>query len=530
MTAALVDRLRALPAADRARILAGLTWREKAMLAHLWSFWLRPDDREPGAVCGTGQMPPASNWIFWVLQGGRAAGKSLGIGSWFTDEAQRLGAGFVGAIVCSTVDEARKLIDDKKTGFVHHTAPPWHGVEFEPSVFDGLLTWKSGARAYVFSADKPAKARAGNFNRVWIDDPPKFGPGGKRFLDTFLKAIRVEGHGLRIGIATTPPDPNDPPSCPELLEWILDQQHAPQPDGTWVFSYAGSSDDNLQNLDPDFRRMLKQFEGRENEEAERAGIYVKDGGTRIFAGVDFDACRALVLPDMFDEITISIDPADSSNTKACEVGIVVGGVRLDLASGFLVEDASGHFSSDQWPARAWDAAERWAPRARRWHFLIEDNRGTVGVSLLRAEERIRQLMRNPGTVATPRAEIRTVTSRQAKGDRARPLPGIYRAGQAKHARGLEQVEAQMRRLTEAERQQIRLDRADAGVYALLDLFGHLAGQAATALGAMPDLQVGAMGGRAQQSITIGGPREDVSLTMAAPAAAPYVGAFGRREW
>lgn len=525
MKPALVDRLRALPAADRARILAGLSWREKAMLAHLWAFWLRPDDRELGAVQGNGQMPPPGNWIFWVCQGGRGSGKSTAIGSWFTDEAHKLGPAFVGAIVASTVDEARKLITDERSGFLK-IAPPWHGVKFEPSVFDGLVTWASGAKAYVYSADKSAKARGGNFNRAWIDDPPKFGPSGKKFLDTLLRAFRLEGHGLRCGIATTPPDPNDPPSCPELLEWILDQQTTPQPEGTWVFSFTGASDDNLQNLDADYRRVLRLFEGSEGEDAEREGVYVKGGGAKkIFREVEFtsDLVRVLTLPEIFDVVSISIDPADSSNTKACEVGIVVGGLLAERGHGYLVEDASGHLNSDEWPARAWDAAERWIPRARRWRFIIEVNRGTKDSSLLRAQEVIRRLQRGLPGVSV--CEIRTVTSREDKGARAAPLPLIYRAGQVKHLPCMTDAETQMKKLTNVARQQARLDRADAAVYALLDLFGLLDGQETTTLGAST-LMPGTFGGAPMGSINVGAPPQ---TSPVAPGAFTFAmgGGMGR---
>lgn len=532
MKRALVDRLRALPAPARARILGGLTWRQKALLGHLWAFWLKPDDREPGAVMGTGQMPPPGPWIFWVLQGGRGSGKSTAVGSWFSDDAHRLGPAFVGAIVASTVDEARKLITDERTGFLK-IAPPEHGVEFTPSVLDGLVTWKSGARAYIYSADKSAKARGGNFNRMWIDDPPKFGPNGRKFLDTLLRAFRLEGHGLRAGIATTPPDPKDPPSCPELLEWILDQQHAAQPDGTWVFSFTGASDDNLQNLDPDYQRILRLFEGTEGEDAERAGVYTKDAGSRVFRGVEFSLppVRVTEAPEYFDAVVISIDPAESAGDFACEVGIVAAGMVRSAARAYLLEDASGRLDSDHWPAVAWDLAERWLDRAGTWRFVIEVNRGTKDSSLLRSQEVIRRLRRNPNDVAVSTCEIRPVTSRLEKDKRAEPLVTIYRAGQIGHVAGaMLKVEEQLKRLKPGGGG--KLDRADAAVYALLDLFGLLDGQRATPLGgSSAGSQVGAFGPMAQSSIAVG-PEPGGSpavLSMLAPGRLA-VGAFGRSAW
>lgn len=526
MTAlALVDEFRALGREKVDAILARCTAEEIAALKWAWEgFWARPDSREAG---GSGQLPPPGDWIWWVNQGGRGSGKTTATIHAFANDAHDLGRDFVGVVLCENDEEARGLINDPKSGMLA-ILPPWKRPTFNPSIEGGLLTFPSGAIAHVVSAEKPSKGRGGNFNRWLIDDPPKFGPNAMGVFQALKRAFRLQGHGLRCYIATTPPG-NPPPRCPELLEHLLEAQFRPELVRDWVYS-IGPSDDNFQNLDKDVLRVLQGTEGEEANAAERGGVYDPQGGAQVFRGIDFAPCRVLALPDLFDDLVISIDPADSANDKACEVGIVVGGVRLDLACGFLLEDASGHFSSDNWPARAWDAAERWAPRARRWHFLIEDNRGTTGSSLLRLEERVRRLMRNPNAPASSTCEIREVTSRQNKGERARPLPPLYRAAQVKHGPGLEQVEAQFRRLTEATRQQGRLDRADAGVYALLDLFGHLAGQQATTLGgSSAPLQVGAFGSGAQGSIVVGPEPGGQVLTMAAPGRVA-AGAFGRSSW
>lgn len=525
---ALVDRLRAVPAYDRSRILDKIAPADLAAWQWDWESWGRPDARDVGALIGTGQLRPPGQHIWWINQGGRGSGKTTSCVHAFADDAYEMGSAFVGVVLCENDEEARTLINDPRSG-MRAILPPWKRPEYLPSIEGGMLEFPSGAIARVVSAEKPSKGRSTNFNRWLIDDPPKFGPNAYALFRALLRAFRLQGHGLRAYIATTPPgDP--PPRCPELLEHLLEAQFHPEKARDWVYSIT-ASDDNFQNLDADVKRVLAGTEGEAGNEAERGGVYVKDSGARIFSGVDFSAHRVHVLPDHFDDVSISIDPAESANEKACEVGIVVGGVRLDLARGFLLEDASGHYRAEDWPARAWDVAERWAPRTGRWHFLIEDNRGTTGETLLRYEEQKRALIRRPGVVATSICEVRFVTSRKSKGDRARPLPGLYRAGQVGHAAGLELVEGQMRRLTEAERQSIRLDRADAAVYALLDLFGHLDGRAVPLGGSSAPLQVGAFGSSAQSSIAVGpepggGP---AVLTMAAPGRMA-AGAFGRSAW
>ncbi len=493
---------------------------------------MRPDVREPGAVVGTGQIRPPGDAIWWVLQGGRGSGKSFPAMHYFCADAERMGPAFVGIILASTDEEARKFIEDDRSGLLA-MLPPWRRPRWQVSVAGGRLTWHNGATALVYSAERPNAGRAANFNRWLIDDVPKFGPKGFDVFKALLRAFRLQGAGLRAYITTTPP--GDPaPGCPDLLEHIL----APQLDPTraraerWVYSIS-ESDANLANLDADTRTVLAQFAGSAADEAERGGVYNPLGGLKIFSGIEFsrEPVRTLEVPGELDVLSISIDPADSGANKACEVGIVAAGLVAGRALAYLLEDASDNLDSDAWPVRAWDLVERWAPRAKRWRFVIEVNRGTKDSSLLRAQEVIRKLSRGLPGFST--CEIRTVTSRDDKGARAAPLPTVYRAGQIRHLPGLSIVEGQLHRLSAVGKSAGRLDRADAAVYALLDLLGLLDGQTLTTLGTMPALDAGAVGPRGQESLVVSGAREEVALTMAPPAALPsavFVGATGRSAW
>lgn len=491
---------------------------------------MRPDVREPGAVVGTGQQRPPGDAIWWVLQGGRGSGKSFPAVHYFCRDAEELGPAFVGVILASTDEEARKFIEDERSGLLA-MLPPWRRPTWQVSVAGGRLTWRSGAVAHVYSAERPNAGRAANFNRWLIDDLPKFGPRGLDVFKALARAFRLSGAGLRAYLTTTPP--GDPaPGCPELLEHVL----APQLDPAraraerWVYSIS-PSDANMANLDADTRTVLSQFAGTAADEAERGGVYDPLGGLKLFSGIEFsrEPVRTLEVPAELDVLTISIDPADSGASKACEVGIVAAGLVAGRALAFLLEDASANLDSDAWPVRAWDLAERWAPRAKRWRFVIEVNRGTKDSSLLRAQEVIRKLARGEAGFST--CEIRTVTSRDDKGARAAPLPTVYRAGQIRHLPGLAIVEGQMHRLAAVGKSSGRLDRADAAVYALLDLLGLLDGQTVTTLGTVASAGVGTFGAPAHGSIAVAsGPASSSALTMLPPGhGSPSAGvsAFGR---
>lgn len=483
--------------------------------------------RDDGAPVGTGQRPPPGDWIWWVNQGGRGSGKSTPCMLAFADDAHELGADFVGVVLCENDEEARKLIEDPKSG-LRAILPPWKRPAFNPSIGGGLLTFPSGAVAHVISAEKPSKGRSPNFNRWLIDDPPKFGQHAFKLFEALARAFRLQGHGLRAYIATTPPgDP--PPRCPELLEYILAAQFRPE-QRDWTYSIA-SSDANMSNLDRDTRRVLAAYTGSPHETAERGGVYDPTSGAKVFRDVDFKAEPVCIArpPAQFAVITISIDPADSSETHACEVGIVACG-KSDDGHGFVLEDASGHHDDSSWPTAAHDLFDRWKPLATSCRFIIEVNRGTKDSSLLKSAEVVRQLRATPPGPGVPMREVRYVTSRERKHVRAGPLVHLYRAGRVHHLPNLLEVERQLKALDGTDRG--KLDRADAAVQGLLDVLGFLA-DGAVSLGASRFVPVGAFGPRSLESVAVGPPAPQPApaapgLAMRVPGVT--VGAFGRSTW
>jgi phage terminase large subunit-like protein len=509
---ALVDRLRALSVHDRAAILGQFTAEQIASLKHCWPFWARPDTRAPGAAEGMGQLAPPPPWTWWANIGGRGSGKTRSCAEWVNAEAMRLGRGCVFHFLGATIDDARATMVEGTSG-VLACAPPWAfgdtSAAWRPSVMGGTLLWKSGARARCFGADKPAKGRGPACNRFWIDDPAAFGPHGQEVLDQLLYGFRErapDGTPPRGVISSTPIDS-------EILRWIMSGAEGKR-QSKMVFSRS-ITDDNRGNLAPEyFSETLAEFAGTELEQQERFGRLDLANTPKVFSGIAFDAqpVRVEVVPERLDLLVVSIDPADSSSTRACEVGIIAGGLA-NTGHGYLLEDASGHLNSDQWPDAAWDLVERWADRCSRWRFVVEINRGTKDCSLLRARELIRRLQRGLPGVSV--CEIRTVTSRVNKAERAASLPLIYRAGQMHHARGLVEVERQLRALDNTGRG--LLDRADAAVYCELDLFGLLdSSQPGQTIGGA-SMPFAALGPRPQQAVAVGPmPSQGPRMTAAAP--------------
>ncbi len=471
---ALVDRLRALPAADRTAILAGCSARELAALQWAWrEFWARPDRRSPtDPTEGEGQLAPAGRWTWWGSIGGRGSGKTRSAAEWVTEEAMRLGRGCIIHLVGATPDDARATMIEGDSGLAT-CAPPWAGFDFKSSVEGGVCTWRSGARARVFGADKPSKGRGPQCNRMWLDDPAAYGPKGLATLQQLLWGFRKrapDGSEPRGVISSTPIES-------ELMEWILGAEAARAVGRKMNIVYSRSAtDDNRANLSESFfEETIAEFAGTELEQQERFGRLDLSAARKVFAGVDFNAHRAVGVPERLMYVAIWCDPAVSTSTKACECGVVVAG--MDYAGHvYLLEDLSGVMgatASSQhaaWPEVAIDAAVRWGTRADRVWLGVETNRGTnQPEGLLRSAEVIYRLRAGQPGVSV--LEVRTIHTDKSKATRATPLPRLFQAGQVHLVGRFEELERQLRLLDDTPRQ--GRDRADAAVYAVLDLVGLL---------------------------------------------------------
>lgn len=506
-------------------ILGRLSLRERAALRWAWGeFWLRPDAREPGARVGSGQRNPPGRWIWSVHQGGRGSGKSTACVIAFCEDADRMGRAFVGAILCQTPDEARKMLEDEASG-LPAMRPPWARPRTEWSKEGGKLTWPSGAVAHIYSAEQPRKGRAPNFNRWLIDDPPKFGLHGLQVFNALARGFRLQGHGLRCWIATTPPgDP--PPTCPELLDFLLSKQNAAVGDpkaAGWVFSIS-ASDDNLSNLDDDHKAVLRLFEGSEAEAAERGGVYDPEGGAKVFRTVNFAAppVAGEKSPIKLARVTIAIDPNKGGGD---EIGIVAAGTT-DEGHAWLLEDASGKHTSRTWPEIAHALFDRWEPLATSIRFLLEVNVGAKDCALLELAEIARRRQVDPHAAGVAMRQIVMVTAREGKAQRASSLVLLYEAGHVHHRPGLGAVEAQLKKLDPAGKGAD--DRADAAVYALLDVLGGMMRTERVYLGGgKGPAPAGAFGPPAQGS-AIAAP-VGLGMTMSTPERAGP-GAFGRAGW
>lgn len=549
---ALVDRLRALPASSRAAILATLSEEEQAALLWEWErFFARPDERstiDPRE--GRGQLPPAGRWRWWALMGGRGAGKTEGA-SRYVNKLALLGHGVIVHLLGQTIEDAmatmvgvergeaggrardRKAVEvpNMHSGLLA-TAPPWNRPRVVDTEAGVLLLWPSGAKGRVFGAERARKGRGPQCNVMWIDDPAAFGEHGRAVAEQLELGFRLplpDGGPARGVISSTWADS-------AIMDWLREKEHV-------VYSRS-ETDDNRANLDEGlFADTLKHLAGSDLEAVERRGEDPKaSGATKVFRGIDFTRppIRRERAPEKLRRVVVWVDPSVSSATRACEVGIVaVGETEEGLA--LVLEDASGHYGARDtadgsmrgWPNEAIDCLERWEDRAAVVGFGVESNRMEAQAEALlsTAIDLRRQKAIAEGRRPRLLVQIVTVHTHKTKAERAALLVSHYLAGNISHLPGLALFETQLSQVRDAPRQQVGrtpragLDRADAGVYGLLDIFRMLDRVRPGAVGrAAAPVSAGAFGASSSGAL-IEPPRpERGRFTMSAPAGP---GAFGR---
>ncbi|MCW2545419.1 MAG: hypothetical protein JWM40_2971 [Frankiales bacterium] len=131
-------------------------------------------------------------------------------------------------------------------------------------------------------------------------------------------------------------------------------------------------------------------------------------------------------------IVTGVDPATTAKTSSNETGIVTAGVD-QRGEGYVLDDASGRYSPDQWGRRTWEQVLLHGSQA----VVVEDNAGgdmcehTLKVAWKQMERE--QLSR--GRIPSPMVPIVRVHpsgASESKWRRAMPIGALYRQGRIHH--------------------------------------------------------------------------------------------------
>ncbi|MDE0933804.1 MAG: terminase family protein, partial [Novosphingopyxis baekryungensis] len=184
---ALLERLAAIPAAHRRRLLARLSVAQREELSQRWQGFEHAGQREP---CG--------DWRVWLIRAGRGFGKTRAGAEWVSEYARAHPDAQI-ALVGATMEDARRVMVEGRSGLLGvaraHEKPRWKKGA-------GEVHFDSGAIATVFSAETPEALRGPEHHAAWCDELAKW-RRAKPVWDNLIMGLPL-GDNPRAIVTTTP--------------------------------------------------------------------------------------------------------------------------------------------------------------------------------------------------------------------------------------------------------------------------------------------------------------------------------------
>jgi phage terminase large subunit-like protein len=420
--------LREIPPEKLKEVLDQLGPKKTEELQHTWEFWARPE-----------QLEPNGDWNIWIALAGRGWGKTRAGVEWVRHQVKS-GKKRIAA-VAPTNSDIRRVMVEGESGFLNvcwKSDKTYRGGKLgypNWSPTNRTLTWENGAKVEFYSAEDPERLRGPQFHAAWADEVAAW-RNQQDVWDMLQFTLRL-GRKPRVMVTTTP-------KPTKLMRALI---ASPQSHIT-----RGSTFDNIDNLAKPFLETIKkEYEGTRlgNQELYAEMLEEADGALWTTEVLDKCTIEQKDIPEL-NRIVVSIDPAVTSKTESDMTGLIVAGIDVN-GIGYVLEDATDRYSPAEWAAKAISLYK--AHSADR--IVAERNQGGDMVRrTLEAEDE-----------AVP---IRLVHASRGKMARAEPISALYERGKVKHAKGLDELETQMR-TWEPLGSMGSPDRLDACVWALTDL-------------------------------------------------------------
>ena len=410
------------------QVLSELGPKKTEELQHTWEFWARPE-----------QLEPTGDWNIWVALAGRGWGKTRAGVEWVRHQIKS-GKKRIAA-VAPTNSDIRRVMVEGESGFLNvcwKDDKTYRGGKLgypNWSPTNRTLTWENGAKVEFYSAEDPERLRGPQFHAAWADEVAAW-RNQQDVWDMLQFTLRL-GRKPRVMVTTTP-------KPTKLMRALI---ASPQSHIT-----RGSTFDNIDNLAKPFLETIKkEYEGTRlgNQELYAEMLEEADGALWTTEVLDGCTVEQKDIPEL-NRIVVSIDPAVTSKTESDMTGLIVAGIDVN-GIGYVLEDATDRYSPAEWAAKAISLYQEYSAD----RLVAERNQGGDMVRrTLEAEDE-----------AVP---IRLVHASRGKMARAEPISALYERGKVKHAKGLDELETQMR-TWEPLGSMGSPDRLDACVWALTDL-------------------------------------------------------------
>ena len=372
------------------------------------------------------QIAPPGDWSVWLILAGRGWGKTRTGAEWFREKAQTVP---MLRIIAPTYADARDVCVEGESG-LKAICEPGELVKWNRSMGEG--EFKNGARFKVFSGEEPERLRGPQSYADWCDELAAW----QYSQATWDMAM----FGLRLG--------ENPQACvtttPKPVQVVRELLKAPTTHIT-----RGSTYDNRANLAQSFfTQIIAKYEGTRLGRQELNAELLEDTPGALWQRGQLELLRVDAAPPL-QRIVVAIDPAATSHEGSDETGIVVAGRSADK-QGYLLEDASGRYTPDQWARVAIDLYHK--HRADR--IVYETNQGG---------EMVEHTLRTVWSAAP----LKGVNASKSKQARAEPISALYEQGKVHHVGAqFAQLEDQLCNWLPGDKSP---DRLDAMVWAFTEL-------------------------------------------------------------
>ncbi len=426
MTVSWLQSLVALPADERAAVLADVSEEACEQLLRDWEAWARPE-----------QIAPVGDWTAWAVVAGRGFGKTRTGAEWVRAKVEAGTCAGRIAIVGPTAADVRDVMVEGESGLLS-IYPKRQRPVYQPS--NRRVRFYNGAIGTCYSADEPDRLRGPQHGAAWADEIAAW-----RYADAWDMLMM----GLRLGdhpqvCATTTPRPIR--FVRELLS-----------DPTTVVT-RGSTYDNQANLAVSFiNKVIKKYEGTRLGRQELLAEMLDDTPGALWTLATLDSTRVTKAPANLARVVVGVDPAASSGEDSDETGIIVGGIDCGEddpngdAHGYVLEDCSGRMTPSEWGHAAVNAFRRW--KADR--IVVEaNNGGDMAVHVI--------------ATVDPNIPVVKVWASRGKVTRAEPIAALYEQGRIHHVGHFAALESQQTTYVPNVSDESP-DRMDADVWCFTDL-------------------------------------------------------------
>ncbi|HYJ81750.1 MAG TPA: terminase family protein [Allosphingosinicella sp.] len=237
-------------------------------------------DREWPEWAHEGQIPEDGDWSACVVMGGRSFGKTRAGAEWIVSllkgpDGRSPRNPLRIALVGATLAEARSVMVEGRSGLME-VAGPWIR-EWRPT--HGLLKFRTGAQAQLFSGHSPELLRGPEHDYAWCDELAKWEKAQSTW-DMLQLGLRL-GDRPRALVTTTPrPGP--------VLRSIMAEPS--------TIRIGGPSDSNPHNSTAWMTGMRRRHAGTRLERQELDGQLLTDNPGALWTEELIERCRAACPP------------------------------------------------------------------------------------------------------------------------------------------------------------------------------------------------------------------------------------------